>query len=134
MKNNSFTNNSANLAGGALIENHDNSHTWLYEIDNCLFGENTAPNGGGGLVIRSYPLTNQITGTISNTLFRNNTGNLAAGAFYAYGGIHHITDSDFNLNYTDGSRDTLIKGGGAIVLDGQAEANIERSNLTETQA
>jgi len=129
MNNNSFINNSANLGGGALLENHDNINTWTYEIDNCLFGENTAPNGGGGIVMKSYPLTNRLTGSISNTLFTNNTGNLAAGAIYVDGGIHRIADSDFNLNYTDGSRDTLISGGGAIVLDGQSEVKIERSQF-----
>ena len=129
MNNNTFLNNSAFLAGGAMVENNNNINTWSYEIDHCLFDENEALNRGGGLVIRSYPLTNQIDGTVTNTLFTNNKANLAAGAFYAYGGRHHIMNSDFKTNYTDGFQDTLYYGGGAIVFDGNAEASIERSKF-----
>ncbi|HEX5111804.1 MAG TPA: T9SS type A sorting domain-containing protein [Saprospiraceae bacterium] len=129
IKNNSFTNNTAYLGGGALIENYNNINTLSYEIDNCVFAENEALNEGGGLVVRSYPLTHLIDGTITNSIFRNNKANLAGGAIYANGGKYHIENSDFNQNYTDGSQDTLSMGGGAIVLDGQADVHIERSKF-----
>ena len=129
IKNNSFTNNTAYLGGGALIENYNNTNTLSYEIDNCLFDKNEALQGGGGLVIRSYPLTNLIDGTITNTIFNNNKGNSSAGALYASGGHHHIVNSGFDSNYTEGFGDTLDYGGGAIVFDQNAEASIERSKF-----
>jgi len=126
MINNTFANNSGVLAGGVVIQNSNNPNTLWYELKDCIFSENDGPNGGGGLVIRSYPETNHIAGTISNTLFNNNSSVAGGGAVYFYGGIHQIIDSDFNLNYTDGIFDTIPIGGAALVIDGTAEASVER--------
>jgi predicted outer membrane repeat protein len=126
---NNFTNNSGLLAGGVVMDNFNNPNTFSYEVKDCLFSGNTAPNGGGALVARSYPENNRIAGSISNTLFSNNIGDASGGAIYFYGGIHHIAQSDFNMNYTDGFQDTIIIGGGAIVVDGLAEAIIERTKF-----
>jgi predicted outer membrane repeat protein len=100
-----FSNNSANLSGGAI----DNSGTLT--ISNSTFNLNTSdarpgfPRTSGGAIYSSGTLT------ISDSIFSNNSSNSTGGAIYSSGTLT-ISNSTFSQNTAQSDFGTV--SGGAI--------------------
>ena len=124
-----FLNNSENGDGGGGIHIDNGSVV----ISNCDFISNHAPTsdsskGGGAIFSQNSTLT------ISDTLFRANTGHLRGGAIHARGGsIVGISGCEFELNKCEFSISAGDYYGGSIYIDQSTlaidDSTIENSSI-----
>ena len=120
--NTTFSQNSANYHGGAVVfEQYQNLFNIRYLIEDCIFTGNVANFGGAISNLPSPPYLGNI-GVIRNTEFLGNTGTIAAGAILSNAETFSVENSLFKNNLTFGS-DPVYTGGGAILL-------LENANIT----
>ena len=113
--NSNLTDNKANTNnGGALYFKNSG------DIINCILVNNSAPaNNGGGAFFKDEDKT----GTITDSIFINNTADKGAGAYIK--GIGIVTGSTFTNN-------SVTKNGGAAYIIGNA--TVSSSNFTNNNA
>ena len=121
--NSTFTNNHANVRGGAIfLHGNSTENCTNLTIDSSTFNDNVAGINGGAVDFNR----GAHDGVISNSTFNNNIANRSAGAVFWFGTNGTIEDSNFTNNkalglvqYNDSYGNLTYGGyGGAVMWTG----------------
>ena len=116
-----FVGNDAEAWGGAIATGG------TLNIDNAVFDGNTAKYAGAIIDYLDSTGGVSVNGTISNTIFKNNTADEIGGVgLYTRNAVSNFNNVEFNGNKaTDGSAGS--DGSGAMFIGAEARANIQHS-------